>query len=97
MSELTGLGGLVVERFTAAFGEPTKAGNARHWSLRSLQYIAPVNVLVHNASRGPVVWVFNPHEPTDGVSSTPVETESQIEPLIASITDTVKKAGRSPT
>ena len=88
---------LVLSKFRAAFGEPTNLGEkGNHWSLRALKYVAAVNILVNGDAKHPIVWVFNPHDPSNGVSNTPIQHESQIEPLVESIVATVAGAARPP-
>ena len=70
----------VFERLRAAFGEPHRTvGVDRHWALRSLAYMAAINVLCNGRDEFPIVWVFNPHEPKDGVRHTIIRTEAEID------------------
>lgn len=88
---------IVLQRFQGAFGEPHRvAGDERQWSLRSLAYIAAVNVLLVGNAERPVVWVFDPHDPTDGISSVTIQSEGQIASVIDSIEERVKLRGQPP-
>ncbi|HVZ94737.1 MAG TPA: hypothetical protein VG797_09525 [Phycisphaerales bacterium] len=96
MSELSPLHPIVYEKFRLAFGDPHRAeGKDRHWGLRALNYIAAINVLVNGSSEHPVVWVFDPHDPKDGVSSCRIRSEAEIDPLIKRIEERVRSVGRS--
>lgn len=86
----------VFERLCAAFGEPQRVVNLdRHWALRSLAYIAAINVLCDGKDELPVVWVFNPHDPTNGVHHSVIRSEAEIDPVIADIERDVRHAGRA--
>jgi hypothetical protein len=85
----------IKQKFAAAFGPPHNTlGKDSHWSLRSLRYIAAVNVLVNGSPELPVVWIFDPHDPRDGVSHIQIKSDTDIEAIIRAIEDRVKNAGR---
>lgn len=82
-------------KFRVAFGEPSRIiDHNLNWSLRTLSYISAVNVLSDGSAQSPVVWVFDPHDPSNGVSSTIIKHESEIDPLIEKIVQRVKRAGQ---
>jgi hypothetical protein len=86
---------LVLSKFREAFGEPDNVVNSdSHWSLRRLSYQAAVHVLLNGAKAEPIVWVFDPHDPTDGVFHTHVRAESEIDQLIQWITQRVQNVGQ---
>jgi hypothetical protein len=94
MSELTPLHESVRSRFVAAFGEPHRTlGRDWQWSMRPLSYVAAVNVLVNGGRDVPAVWIFDPHDPSDGVTSVSIDSEAEIGPLIAKIEHRVRHAG----
>ena len=96
MSEVSPLRAAVHQRFRAAFGEPHRTvGQDSHWALRSLGYIAAINVLVDGGPEHPTVWVFDPHDPRDGVSHAHIRSEAEIDPIVARIEKRVKEAGRT--
>jgi hypothetical protein len=85
----------IKEKFAAAFGPPHNImGKDSHWSLRSLRYIAAVNVLINGAPEQPVVWVFDPHDPRDGVTHIRIKSDTDIAEIIKAIEVRVKNAGR---
>jgi hypothetical protein len=88
----------VFEKFRRALGEPHKVvGSDYHWALRPLAYIAAINVLLNGGSAGrgdPVVWVFDPHDPRDGVTNERIRHESEAEEMLEQILERVKTAGR---
>ena len=95
MPDISPLHPALYEKFKLAFGEPDRTeGKDWHWSLRPFAYIAAINVLANGSREHPVVWVFNPHDPKDGVSSTRITEEPQIDTLIRKIEDIVRHAGR---
>jgi hypothetical protein len=95
MSELSLMHGIAVEKFRRAFGEPTRIeGKDLCWGLRPFSYVAAINVVLNGGKDRPVVWIFNPHEPTDGIWSATIENDSEIDTIIKRIEDTVRTAGR---
>jgi hypothetical protein len=95
MPELSPLHPVVYDKFGRAFGEPSRTvGKDRHWSLPPRCRV-PVNVLVNGTSEHPVVWVFDPHDPEDGVQSYTVGSASQVDGIIKAITARAEIAGRS--
>jgi len=83
------------EKFRRAIGEPHRAvGKDRQWSLRTLAYIAAINVLVNGSVEHPVVWIFDPHDPEDGVCHTKIVHESDADDIIKRIEARVRNAGR---
>lgn len=85
MSERT-LQSSVLAKFSEAFGQPHASVNSdTHWSLRRFAYRAAVNVLVNSAEDDPIVWVFNPHDPSDGVFHIQIKSEMDIDSLIQRI------------
>ena len=96
MSDLTNLQSAVKTSFTKAFGEPDRiVGHDAHWSLRPFTYVAAINILVNTSLDVPLVWVFDPHDPVNGVFSQRVYEESEIPDLISRIENRIKQAGRS--
>jgi hypothetical protein len=92
---------ILLKSFTEAFGEPHKvAENERQWSLRALNYIAALNVLVSpgasHRDATPVVWIFDPHDPSNGISNTLVTREEDVAPLIEKIKARVRERSQPP-
>jgi hypothetical protein len=83
----------MVDEFVGAFGAPhRKEGRDLQWSLRRLRYVAAVNVVL-SVDREPYeVWVFNPHDPSNGVYSRTIKNESDIAPIIQMIKQNVAGA-----
>jgi hypothetical protein len=95
MLERSPLHAAAFERFTRAFGPPDRTEDKDiYWSLRPFSYVAAINVLVNGSGDTPLVWVFDPHDPSDGVSSTRIHNESELEELVRKIEHRVKTAGR---
>ena len=95
---MSDLHNLVVQKFQEAFGEPHRiAGDERQWSLRALAYISAVNVLVNGTPERPMVWVFDPHDPGNGIFNVAITTEAQIDQTIQMINTRVKQRGQQPT
>ena len=95
MSATSALHALVHSKFREAFGEPNRVEGADyHWSLRHLRYSAAIHVLVNSGGDHPVVWIFDPHMPNDGVSHQYIRREAEINDLIARITARVRAAGQ---
>ena len=96
MTERTNrLHAMVQESFRRAFGEPHRhIGPERHWSLRPFTYVAAINVLTSEAGELPLVWIFDPHDPSDGVRSITIHHESEIAGIVSGIENRVKHAGR---
>lgn len=93
---MTSLRDTVFERLCSALGKPDREfGLDRHWALRRLGYVASINVLCHGRDEEPVVWVFNPHHPANGVRHTVIRSEGEIGPVIAQIQNEVRNSGRA--
>jgi hypothetical protein len=94
MSDRAGLHPVVLSKFREAFGEPHTSVKAdSHWALRRLPYMAAVNVRINGAKEEPIVWVFDPHSPKDGVSHTRINSEADIDNLIKRIVAIVAAGG----
>ena len=82
-------------RFKEAFGEPHRVVDGdEQWSLKPHAFAADIHVLVNGSGGHPLVWVFDPHDPNDGVSHTTISDQSQVAGLIQRIEDRVKYATR---
>ncbi len=95
MADVSALREKVHQKFRQAFGTPDHdVGKDLHWSLRALNYIASINVLINGSSKEVRVWGFDPHDPSDGVSHAEIKSEAEAEKLIRMIEQRVKHAGR---
>ncbi|HVZ93996.1 MAG TPA: hypothetical protein VG797_05760 [Phycisphaerales bacterium] len=95
MSEQSLLHAFVQEKFRRAFGEPHRTqGKDLHWGLRAHPHLALINILVNGDAIYPVIWVFDPHDPKDGVTNTLIRHEAEVDPIIRGIEQRVKTAGR---
>lgn len=91
---LSPLSETVLGKLRNAFGEPTRiVGMDRHWALRRLSYVSAVNLLLVCGEERPVLWVFDPHDPTNGVHHDTIRGETEIDGLIAQIQGRVRRAG----
>jgi hypothetical protein len=87
----------IVRHFTKAFGDPHRIVNGDcNWSLGRFAAPSSVNVLVNDGRGKPVVWVFDPHDPTNGVCHHELTGEAQIAPLVADIEDRLGKVETPP-
>ena len=87
MSDSNALYSLVHARFREAFGPPQKMqGDGEQWTLKpDRKYANTIHVLLNGTRDGPGVWIFDPHDPVNGVKNTPIKNPRQIGELITLI------------
>jgi hypothetical protein len=80
-------------RFREAFGQPsTTVGQDDHWKFQASPSVMPINLLLNGTLDDAVVWLFDPHEPGDGVVAVTITREDQVAPLIREIRERVERA-----
>ena len=80
-------------RFHEVFGEPqTTLGKDDHWELKPSPDAVSINVLVDGSSHKPSIWVFDPYDRSDGVSSIAITSEQQVEETIKQIQERLRCA-----
>jgi hypothetical protein len=86
---------LIRERFTSAFGPPYRTfGKDACWELWPSPARSALNVLANGSPQFPVVWVFDPHDPADGVRHFEIKSDADLEPVIAHVNQRLRFAER---
>ena len=96
MSSLDSLFTMVHARFHDAFGEPHNVeGGGEQWTLEpAAKYSSAIHVLLNGTPQNPGVWVFDPHDPLNGVVNTPIAEARQIGDIISLIQERLNFANR---
>jgi hypothetical protein len=96
VAEPSALHNVVHKRFREVFGEPQSVlGREDHWSFKpTVPYSAAINVLVNGTAELPAIWVFDPHQPDDGVLRVAIKDEQMIEDIISKIQERIRRASR---
>ena len=85
------------EKFCRAFGDPHRAqGHDLQWSLRSLAYLAPINILLDLGNHTPIVWIFDPHDIKEGVFHLPLRSEADADSVIWQIEQRLQTSRGGP-
>lgn len=66
-------------------------GKDRYWGFPP-STLAAVNVLVQGTGDHPVVWTFDPHDATNGVSSDHIHDVAEIDGIVGRIQERVRRA-----
>ena len=87
MTPLDSLYTLVHACFHEAFGPPQDVqGGGEQWTLHpAARYRSQIHLLLNGTPNRPGIWVFDPHDPKNGVENTPIVNRRQIGELITLI------------
>jgi hypothetical protein len=84
---------LIHAAFTRAFGLPNRSmGKDMQWGLRPGPRLPAINVLVNGSSECPIIWIFDPHDHTDGVHHEGIYEEAAVPRIVELIQAKVKQA-----
>jgi len=97
MSSQDSLYTLVHARFHEAFGKPHHVeGGGEQWTLRpTVAYTSAIHLLLNGTPDKPGVWIFDPHDSTNGVENTHIAEQRQIDHLVQGIEGRLQHANRA--
>jgi hypothetical protein len=77
----------VLERLREAFGPPNRRvdGRSINWSLREGVANTSVNLVLSSDEEFPIVWIFDPRDPLNGVTANAVLDDATLTEVIANI------------
>ena len=87
MSPQDSLYEIVHAQFREAFGQPQALlSGGEQWTLQpSPEFKSSIHVLLNGSPERPGVWVFDPHNRSNGVQNTPITDRRQVSELITLI------------
>src|SRR5690349_1836439 len=98
MSHTVSLHTYVHTRFRESFGKPyTTMGKDDHWRLQGSTSESAINLLLNGTRDIPALWIFDAGDGGDGVFSTSITREDQVDGIIKQIQARMQRAdGEQP-